>query len=62
MEEVTMSEACKTIRNAVIEAQKVLAAYTEARDGDPRATITQVWHFLDSQRLLRALAETADQA
>jgi hypothetical protein len=25
-------------------------------------TITQVWHFLDSQRLLRALAETADQA
>jgi hypothetical protein len=45
----------------VIEAQKVLAAYAEARDGDPRATITQVWRHLDSQKLLRALAETTDQ-
>jgi hypothetical protein len=57
-----MSEACNTIRNAVIEAQKVLAAYAEAHPGDPRATITRVLHFLDSQELLRALAETADQA
>jgi hypothetical protein len=56
-----MMEAHKTIRNAVIEAQKVLAAYAVARDGDPRATITQVLHFLDSQELLRALAVTADQ-
>jgi hypothetical protein len=57
-----MTETCKTIRNAVIEAQKMLAAYAEARDGDPRATISQVWHFLDRQELLRALVETADQA
>jgi hypothetical protein len=57
-----MTEACKTIRHAVIEAQNVLAAYAEARDGDPRATITQVWRFLDSQALLKTLAETADQA
>jgi predicted pyridoxine 5'-phosphate oxidase superfamily flavin-nucleotide-binding protein len=58
---VEMTEACKTIRNAVIEAQKVFAASAVARDGDPGATITQVLHFLDSQQLLRPLAETADE-
>jgi hypothetical protein len=38
------------------------SARATALRGDLRATITQVWHFLDSRELLRPLADTADQA
>ena len=53
--------ACKTIRNAVIEAQMALAAYIELGGPDASTTISAVIKALDSPELLRALRETLDQ-
>jgi hypothetical protein len=49
-----------TIRNAVVQAQRALAAYTEPDGPDAKTTISEVWKFLDSSELLWALDETAE--
>jgi hypothetical protein len=56
-----MTEACKTIRKAVIETQKVLAAHVEPYGAlDAKSTISALLKVLDGKELLQALAETAD--
>jgi hypothetical protein len=54
-----MTEAWKTIRNAVLQAQTALAAYAEPNGPDAKTTISEVLKALDSPKLLRAMAETA---
>ena len=42
---IEMIDACRTIRDAVIGAQKALAAYAEPHGPDAKATISEVGKF-----------------
>jgi hypothetical protein len=57
-----MTEACKVIRNAVIEAQGRLDAYVRPGGPDAKATISELLRVLDNRKLLEVLAETAARA
>jgi hypothetical protein len=54
-----MTEACKVIRNAVIQAQGHLAAHVRPGGPDAKATVSELLRVLDHRQLLEALAETA---